>query len=98
MHQKKVQVQKLWVDFIDLTNSLSQRNCDSIEFDQPANNWINLFTSIYKNKDVTPYIHCLGMHVSQFLDLHGNIILFTQQGLEKLNDMITIHFRRSSNH
>ena len=98
MHQKKTQIQSLWVDFFSLVNSLSQSNCNSKEFDQSAKSWIHLFTSTYQSKDVTPYIHCLGMHVSQFLDLHGSIILFTQQGLEKLNDMMTIHFQRSSNH
>lgn len=57
-----------------------------------------MFTSTYQKKDVTPYMHCLGMHVSQFLKLHGNINIFTQQGLEKLNDMMTIHFHHSPNH
>lgn len=29
---------------------------------------------------------------------YGNITKFTQQGLEKLNDLTTIHFQRASNH
>ena len=98
MHEKKTQVQKLWNDLFSIVNSLSQKNCNSVEFDQRAKAWINLFTSVYQSKDVTPYMHCLGMHVSQFLDLHGNIMQFTQQGLEKLNDLLTIHFHHSSNH
>ena len=43
-------------------------------------------------------MHAFAMHVSQFMDLHGNITMFTQQGLEKLNNLTTIHFQRSSNH
>ena len=39
-----------------------------------------------------PYMHAFAMHVCQVLDLYGNITMFTQQGLEKLNDIATIHF------
>ena len=60
--------------------------------------WVDLFTSLYQSKDVTPHIHAFAMHVSLFMDIHGNITMFTQQGLEKLNDLTTIHFQRSSNH
>ena len=38
------------------------------------------------------------MHTSQFIHLHGNIVSFTQQGLEKLNDVTTKYFQRSTNH
>lgn len=59
---------------------------------------LTFFRSLYQSKDVTPYMHAFAMHVSQFMDLHRNITMFTQQGLEKLNDLTTIHFQRSSNH
>jgi len=45
---------------------------------------------VYVNTDATLHIHCFGMHVSQFLSL--------QQGLEMLNDTMTIYFQHSSNH
>jgi len=38
------------------------------------------------------------MHVSQFLVLYGNIGIFTEQGLEKLNDFTTKFFQHGSNH
>lgn len=60
--------------------------------------WVRLFISAYQSKDVTPYMHAFAMHVSEFLHLQGNIVMFTQQGLEKLNDVNTVHFQRSSNH
>jgi len=50
---------------------------------------VNLFTSIYQSKDVTPYMQAFAVHASKFICLHGNIIRFTQQGLEKLNDLTT---------
>ena len=38
------------------------------------------------------------MHVPEFITLHGNLVSFTQQGLEKLNDFSTKQFQRASNH
>lgn len=38
------------------------------------------------------------MHVSEFISLYGNVAMFTQQGLEKLNDLTTIYFQHSTNH
>ena len=43
-------------------------------------------------------MHCLAMHTSQFLELHSNLGMFNQQGLEKLNDFTTVHFQHASNH
>ena len=33
-----------------------------------------------------------------FIQLHGNVVTFTQQGLEKLNDTTTIYFQHGYNH
>jgi len=38
------------------------------------------------------------MHVVEFLSLHKSLVRFTQQELEKLNDISTKHFQRASNH
>ena len=43
-------------------------------------------------------MHAFAMHTSEFICLHGNIIQFTQKGLEKLNDLTTKYFQRSTNH
>jgi len=37
-------------------------------------------------------------YVPEFIRLHGNLTSFTQQGLEKLNDVSTKEFQRASNH
>ena len=37
-------------------------------------------------------MHALISHVSEFVSLHGNIVAFTQQGLEKLNDTTTKNY------
>jgi len=43
-------------------------------------------------------MHAFAMHVSQFLHLYDNIVSFTQQGLEKLNDFTTKYFQSACNH
>ena len=87
--QQKLKIQRLWSEFFKLINRLGETECDAVEFDHCAKAWVRLFTSVYQTKDVTPYIHALGMHVSEFLHLYGNIVMFNQQGLEKLNDLTT---------
>jgi len=56
------------------------------------------FCSIYQAKHVTPYAHAFTMHVPEFVGIHGNISKFCQQGLEKLNDVTTLHNLRGTNH
>lgn len=96
--QTKDQLKKLWSDFFHLTEELSQVDCNAIEIESQAKAWVRLFTSVYQTKDVTPYMHALAMHVPEFIRFYGNIVIFTQQGLEKLNDLTTVQFQRSSNH
>ena len=45
-----------------------------------------------------PYMHALCSHVPEFLALYGNIEYFTQQGMEKYNDITSKNFFRSTNH
>lgn len=91
-------IQKLWVDFFGLIRSLSKSKCDADEFQKLSKEWVLLLTSVYQSKDVTPYIHAFAQHVHEFLRLYGNIVIFNQQGLEKLNDLTTKHFQRATNH
>ena len=82
-----------------MVQQLGKSEFDDIdEFERSVKSWVKKFTSLYQTKDVTPYIHAFAMHVPQFLRLHGNISSFTQQGLEKLNDLTTKSYQRSSNH
>ena len=96
--EKRTELQKLWANFYHLVKYLSKTECNSVYFDKEAKDWVNLFTSIYQTKDVTPYIHCFAMHISEFISLYGSIAMFTQQGLEKLNDLTTIYFQHFTNH
>jgi len=79
-------------------NKLSKDDCDPDDFQLKAKAWVRKFCSVYQTKHVTPYVHALAMHVPEFIRLHGNITKFTQQGLEKLNDLTTKHYLHSTNH
>ena len=70
-----------------------------MKFDTETKEWVISFVSIYQTKDITPYMHAFAMYVPEFLRLHnGNICVFSQQGLEKLNDVSTKYFQRCLNH
>ena len=62
------------------------------------NDWISLFQLVFQTKHVTPYIHVLVSHIPEFLSLYDPISLFSQQGLEKLNDDLAKDYFRSTNH
>ena len=40
----------------------------------------------------------MAMHAPEFLLKYKNLVIFTQQGMEKLNDQTTIDFAKSTNH
>ena len=96
-------IQQLWNDFLGLHGTFCKRpnqiTSTGIEdFDKQAREWGKLFIQTYHDSTVTPYIHALMNHVSEFMTLHGSILPFTQQGLEKCNDVTTKDFFRSTNH
>ena len=96
---KKEQLGRLWYDFFSLINTINKKEFDNIE--ELCINiklWVKLFVSTYQRKDVTPYTHAFMMHVLEFIALHGNLVLFSQQGLEKLNNFSTKQFQLASNH
>ena len=60
--------------------------------------WTTLFLEVYQTKHVTSYVHTLIYHIPESISLHGSLALFSQQGLERLNDTITKDYFRSTNH
>ena len=96
---RKDEIQQVWTKFYSLIQALNTKGCDPEKFAVDVKQWVEDFVSIYQTKDVTPYMHAFAKHVPEFLQLHhGNISIFSQQGLEKLNDVSTKHFQRSTNH
>ena len=72
--------------------------CDAELLKKQVTSWFEKFLFVYQTKDVTPYMHALYAHVPEFLTLHKNLEYFTQQGIEKYNDITSKNFFRSSNH
>ena len=56
------------------------------------------FLEVDQTKEVIPYIHVMKCHVGEFMHIQGCLISFTQQGLEKHNDIMTKDYFRSSSH
>ena len=93
------EIQALWTDFYKLMKRLSKVESDPDDFERDAKDWVDKFSTIYQKKDVTPYMHALICHVPEFLRQYdGNLTIFNQQGLEKLNDVTTQYFQRGTNH
>ena len=85
-------------------NIITSVNCrispgtNSNNFQSDAKAWIKLYLSVHQTKAVNPYMHSLAKHVCKFIDLYRFLKAFSQQGLEKLNDLTTLHYTRSTNH
>ena len=71
---------------------------DVRQFQNRCKKWIQSFLTVYHTTHVTPYMHVLTVHVPELLMKYGSIAYFTQQGLEKLNDMTTKMYFRATNH
>lgn len=98
--QKADIIQEIWNGFQSIMDDIRVLTNEKVkldEFDVKLKKWMEKFLSVYQTKHVTPYMHALFSHVSEFVALHGNIVAFTQQGLEKLNDITTKNYFRASN-
>ena len=45
--------------------------------------WVHRFVYVYHRDNGTPYIHAMANHVSEFMQIHGSVLPFMQQVLEK---------------
>ena len=59
--------------------------------------WLELFLTVYNKTTVTPYMHAFVFHLHEFVHLYKDINAFNCQGLEKLNDISTGHYFKSTN-
>jgi len=94
-------IQDIWMQFMALNEILRSEEVSSEEaaaFSVKSKAWLQLYLTVYQSKHVTPYMHALVAHLHEFLQSHGAIVPFTQQGLEKLNDVFTQQYFQSTNH
>ena len=103
----RLAVADLWEDFaaiyFDLISAQGEIVTESLcnELFTRASRWIEDFLKIGKKREgysktcVTPYMHCMAVHVPHLMLKHRGIKAHTGQGLEKANDDIKlIYFKR----
>ena len=94
---KRNKMQILFKDFNSIYTGITKNELKSNQIKILTSQWMENFLATFHCNKVTPYIHIFCSHLHEFQELYGNVNLFNQQGLEKLNDLTTIDFFRSSN-
>ena len=77
-------IQSLWKDLLEINRLLSSRPEEMTPeriklFETKSKAFVDSFVCLYPAKHVTPYMHCMMQHVTEFMNTHGSILPFTQQ-------------------
>lgn len=59
--------------------------------------WIQLYSEIYGESAITPYMHIFHSHLSDFVNDLGDINDYNMQGFEKQNDQLTQDYFGATN-
>ena len=100
-HPHREKIQFLWKTLIELYTALrvpttSPDYLQPQQFHDKAKVFTRQLRTVYKDWNVTPYIHCLIYHIPQFLEIYGTIYQFNCQLVEKKNQQHTSFFHRST--
>ena len=86
-------------DLIRMYKELGSVHVDGAnQIESLSKQWLQLYVSIFTSENLTPYLHLLTEHVAQIIRVHGSIVMFNCQGLEKKNHIITVDYFKSTNH
>lgn len=96
-HPKVEIIQKIWDDFNQIQSSVKKKKLLPNSIKDKTKEWLICFLDVYQKTNVTPYMHMFVFHLHEFVELYGDIDLFTCQGLEKLNDLMKAYWFRSNN-
>jgi hypothetical protein len=96
-HDKLESVTRLWSDFYTIQNDVKNLKVNATQVKEQTRSWLALFLSVYNKTAVTPYIHAFVCHLHEFIELYSDINAFNLQGLEKLNEMTTGQYFKSTN-
>ena len=92
-----VVIQDICMEFWRLFKEL-ESHINPSELQSEIKNWVRKFLRVYQRKNIIPYVHAFAFHVPEFMEQYGTICKFSQQGLEKLNDITTKQYLRGTNH
>lgn len=91
----------VWSELLDL-EALMHQDLNAQEIDQleiRCKIWCDFVCNrAFLSSDATPYIHIIGFHVCECIRLHGRLSEWSQEGYEKMNDLLTQRFQRATNH
>ncbi|PKC60050.1 hypothetical protein RhiirA1_468588 [Rhizophagus irregularis] len=75
-----------------------KKNYDAQQFRFEAEDWLELFKVLYMPSDITPYMHVLVCHMSEFMERHKQfgIKAFSCAAVEKKNHQQVTHFFRQT--
>lgn len=98
--QENKTIQQIWEDFSAMSEDLKHDyKIDAVSnFTSKVKNWLRKSIVPHQTKDVTPYMHTPCSRVPKFLSSYGNTAYFTQQGMEKYNDIRSKNIFRSTKH
>ena len=74
-------IDHLWKDFFNIYCSVKINSYGAQDLKEATKKWINYFIKVHQSVNVTPYMHTFGQHLWEMVKLHGDISLYTMQGL-----------------
>lgn len=109
---RAMQIHALWDQFHDLYYLIQDRQTTGEIFRREAQAWLDSFLApsighpnksgfvrgMYRIQDITPYMHVLVNHVSEFIDIHRafGLTAFSCSAVEKKNHMqICLYFQNT---
>jgi hypothetical protein len=87
----------LYKNFYSIYTSVKKNSVQLDNLKTQTSNSLVLYTSVFFDIRVTPYMHAFGQHLHQFKALYPNLNDFNQEGHEKFNDMETTYYFRCTN-
>ena len=110
--QRADMIRNLWNKFYELYIKMKDQTVKAEDFQCEAREWLTLFLTpsvgipntrefkkgLYKPDDITPYIHVLVYHISEFMTIHQKWGLksFSCSGVEKKNhEQVSYFFRKT---
>lgn len=93
-----LRLSKLFFNFREILNLIKLDNSKGFDVNGLKNmlkDW--LFDFIKIEPKITPYVHIFCFHIPEFIETHGNLNLFSMQGLEKCNGFSKVNFFRQTN-
>jgi hypothetical protein len=95
--EKALQMYRLWFDFYHIYLCIQSNELTSHEIKDRTKNWLELFLTVYKKSDITPYIHAFAHHLYEFREREINLNLYSQEGAEAQNSFSIRQFYSSTN-